>query len=441
VAFSRQGTNVSFYVDGVLDVSTNGAAIANINNAAHLFAGRSPCISGVGPGATDVTSYFNGQLDEIGFHNRAISATEIQSLYLAGAAGRFDSSNPPTNAPPAVVNIISEGATNMLTGSGTWTAFTTTFTATTSTSAVQIIGVTNGMWLDSFTISETGGGQYYYPEESLRLLVGENAKGDWKLEVWDNRAGAEIGAALLSWNLQLTFAPKTLLGEPPTILTNGTNFTATVYTNQIRYFIIDAPVSAQFATNLLDVISGGPLDLLFNQSGLPTGSLPGDFTLLASITNSGTNTLTTNTPAPFFQPGQRYYLGVRNTDPTQSNSTFTVRVDFDQTDVTTLDVTPLTNGVAFATNIITGNALEYFQYDVSANASAVAFEILSAQGNVDLYARLGAPLPNTSSYDYRSINSGTNDELILVSGNSFPVMLTPGRWYLGVLNREATNFD
>ena len=34
------------------------------------------------------TYYFNGQLDEIEIHNRALSAAEIQAIYNAGSAGK-----------------------------------------------------------------------------------------------------------------------------------------------------------------------------------------------------------------------------------------------------------------------------------------------------------------------------------------------------------------
>ena len=47
---------------------------------------------------------------------------------------------------------------------------------------------------------------FYFPEESLKELVGDNALGDWKLEIWDSRAGATNPAPqLLSLEIELPF--------------------------------------------------------------------------------------------------------------------------------------------------------------------------------------------------------------------------------------------
>jgi hypothetical protein len=110
--------------------------------------------------------------------------------------------------------------------------------------------------------------------------------------------------------------------------------------------------------------------------------------------------------------------------------TAAVQVDF--------DVTPLSNGVPFnATQ--PGNPLpRYFSYDVSSNATAVAFQLLNLDGNLDLVART-TPFPTLASFDYGSFNPDTNDEDIIVFSDSTPVTLTPGRWYLGVLNVYPTN--
>src|SRR5437867_7450007 len=84
VAFVRRGTNIVFYIDGVLDVATNllTGATTRINNTANLTVGRSVCVG------VDGTSPFTGQLDEISVYNRALSANEIAAIYQAGTAGK-----------------------------------------------------------------------------------------------------------------------------------------------------------------------------------------------------------------------------------------------------------------------------------------------------------------------------------------------------------------
>jgi hypothetical protein len=176
-------------------------------------------------------------------------------------------------------------------------------------------------------------------------------------------------------------------------------------------------------------VSGGAVNLLFNQDAEPTGSSPGDFTLFNNSIGGGTILMTNGTPP--LMPGQRYYLGVQNRGAAPVS--FSIEVDF--------DITPLTNAVPYTGSIAAIGQPRYFQYDVSANAVAVAFQILNPSGDVDLVARRGPPLPDLISHDYISANPGSNNEAIVVSTNSAPVRLTPGRWYLGVFNQDVTNVN
>jgi hypothetical protein len=189
---------------------------------------------------------------------------------------------------------------------------------------------------------------------------------------------------------------------------------------------VNVPPWANFATNTLFNVTGGTVDLLFNQNVLP-GTNASDVILIPSGTG-GFVTLSTVPSAPPLLPGNTYFLGVRNTGATTVS--FNIEVDF--------DITPLFNLVPVTSTLAPISALpHYFYYDVSSNAIAVAFEILNPSGNVDLVARLGSPLPDLNSFDYKSANLGTNNETIVVSSNSAPVILTPGRWFLGVFNNDV----
>src|SRR5207302_3746574 len=54
------------------------------------------------------------------------------------------------------------------------------------------------------------------PEQSLNCLVGENAYGNWSLEIWDSRAGATSPfPQLVSWQLRFVFENPL----PPPIIT------------------------------------------------------------------------------------------------------------------------------------------------------------------------------------------------------------------------------
>src|ERR1019366_3001957 len=147
---------------------------------------------------------------------------------------------------------------------------------------------------------------------------------------------------------------------------------------------------ATHATNIL-IYASAPVNLLFNQTMPPTGTNAGDTTLLSASTGEALVLNTNGSPA--LVPGARYYLGVQNPGPVRV--TAAVQVDF--------DVTPLSNGVPFnATQA--GNPLpRYFSYDVSSNATAVAFQLLGLNGNLDLVART-MPFPTLASFDYGSFN-------------------------------------
>jgi hypothetical protein len=286
------------------------------------------------------------------------------------------------------------------------------------------------MLLDSITLHEMGGGDslYYQPEESLDVFKGEEAFGDWRLEMWDTRAGATNPVPILSaWQLRFVYETTTVV---PVLLTYGVNGTNFVPAGQTVYFAVDVPGWVGSATNTL-VSSTSPVNLLFNQFVLPTGTNAGDVLMLASSTGGIGSPILTPASTPPLMPGARYYLAVQNTGT--NDATVAVRVDF--------DITPLSNGVPISSSIAAGALPRYFYYDVSSNSLALSFQLLNLSGNVDLVTHYGAPVPDMQNYDYGSFLFGTNDELITVFTNSRPVFLTPGRWYVGVFNVDITNVD
>jgi hypothetical protein len=380
--------------------------------------------------AADVT-FYSGLLDEVGIYDHVLTDAQIQDIHAAGSLGRCGTLTPPTVCPTPEANAVVDG-TQVATVAGTnnWQNKTLLFTASQNGTTLEMDAANNpsGLLLDSFSLFQPGQStNYYLPEESLNQLAGENARGNWLLEVVDNRAGATNPApTLISWQLSLVLDTVVPFAIP---LTHANPQTNTVNPFDIRYFYVDVPAWASFATNTLFNVSGGQVNLLFNQGVEPTGSSPGDF-LLQNNSTGGSTTLTTNGTPPLM-PGQRYYLGVQNLGAAPVN--FSIEVDF--------DITPLTNAVPYTGSIAAIGQPRYFQYDVSTNAAAVSFQILNPSGNVDLVARRGPPLPDLISHDYISANSGANNEAIVVSSNSAPVRLTPGRWYLGVFNQDVTTVN
>jgi hypothetical protein len=270
--------------------------------------------------------------------------------------------------------------------------------------------------------------------------------------MWDNRVGSGEGdrPELISWELRFVLANTNPPAIPLVFCRPDTN-TVSVYSEEcepveftltgeeVKYFIVEVPRVASLATNL--VLCSNDVVLLFNQDGLPTGSFPGDVRVDDFGAGGEFWVLNTN-DAPTLQPGRRYYLGVSNAIPTETNSFF-ISVAFDQTDNYLVSVLELTNGVPYDATIDVTNALDYYQYDVATNAVEVRFEITQMDGNVDLVVRKALPvqdpLPTTAAgrYDYVSRNTGTAPELIIVTPMSDPVPLESGRWYLGVVNVDA----
>ena len=86
-----------------------------------------------------------------------------------------------------------DGATNSFSASAGWTTESVDFTATTNNTAVQLIGGgASAVRVDRVELLAQADDPtlYYLPEEPLTPLRGQDAYGDWNLEVWDTRTGA-----------------------------------------------------------------------------------------------------------------------------------------------------------------------------------------------------------------------------------------------------------
>jgi subtilisin family serine protease len=316
-----------------------------------------------------------------------------------------------------------------------WQPYSLPFTASRAETMIEIEpAFRNDVLLDAFSLIEAGGTKYYLPEESMDVFEAEPSLGEWKMEIWDTRAGAlDPSPTLITWQLQMTFVA-TNYGA--ITLTNGVPYNGRVTGGETKYFIVNAPQVARWATNWL--FSANDLILLYNADGLPTGG-PTDVEVDDALSGSEVLILNTTT-APLLRPGQRYYLGVKNAEPGETNN-FTILVEFDRYDPTIPPVTALTNGVPLTAQVGPGTIMDYYQFTVSTNAAWATFELNHLSGNASLYLKRGGPLPTTDSYHYLSSNPGTQDEQIVVLTNSLPTPLAPGVWLLGVQNLETNVVD
>ena len=433
------------YIDGRVNSHLNQGILYNVGSDFPLIMGTSVCEG------RDGTVPFSGAVDELDLWNRALTDVEIAAIYRAGA-NHIGKANTTSILPNC--EVLLNGLTNTTliapASSTNWLTNTVYFTATSSNTALALQGHTLGMLFDDFVLQTPANLNYVQPEESLAPFTGQNPYGCWTLDVWDTRADASTltNGVLLSWNLQMTISSTNV---SLVVLTNHVPYTNSVGPGDIAYFAFDVPAGANFDTNRLrNCLSNGvagvpaPLNLLFDQTALPDGYLPGDYTLLAGV-SGGAYVLTNNTPPPSLLPGARYFLGVQNSNTYPV--TFTLRVDTDT--LTNTTAIALTNAIAY-TNTIT-NAPQYYSFDVPTNAVLASFAIINPASEVDLYARHALPLPSSAMYDYQAAYQGTNDEAIVVATNSYnllgvaittnsaPVPLTPGTWYLAAYNPNTNN--
>ncbi len=387
----------------------------------------------------NTNNYFGGLMDEMSVYKRALSPAEILSIYQVSAfttnrtVGKFDPSiTPAAGLAEALVDF--GGTTNILYGvNNQWQEDSYTFTATSNSMPLQITGLEPGILLQDFSVSLAPvTNLYYLPEQSLDGLTGTPANGNWSLQVWDNLTGSAVtnlAGTLLSW--QLSFVLQSNAEFATSLVPQGPS-TNTIPAGQTVYFLVNVPSWAQEATNNL-VSSTLPVNLFFNPTNLPTGSNPGDITLLAGSTGGTSLPITVNTNPPYapYQAGTSYILGVQNTNA--SPASVVLQVDY--------NITPLTNGVPNTTSFGTNDTVRYFSYTVGTNAYEATFQLLKLSGNADLVVSKGTPLPTLTNTDYGSFNASNFDENIYVFTNSSPVPLSPGTWYIGVIKRDPGVVD
>ncbi len=145
-AFTRQGTTLSIYVDGLLDTNAITPGIATISNSATFRAGQNICVG------VDGTQPFVGELDELDLFDRALSPAEIYAIYAAGSAGKC--AMPPNIIvqPQGQIVAVGSSATFSVTAAGAppltyqWQFNTTNINGATNTS----------LTLTNVTFSEAG---------------------------------------------------------------------------------------------------------------------------------------------------------------------------------------------------------------------------------------------------------------------------------------------
>ena len=97
VAGVYDGAHMYLYVDGALDVSQPATGLI-AQNSDPLCLGANSKAYVPSCGCNELGYFFNGLIDEVSIYNRALSASEIQTIYAAGPVGKC----PPSPTPPSI---------------------------------------------------------------------------------------------------------------------------------------------------------------------------------------------------------------------------------------------------------------------------------------------------------------------------------------------------
>lgn len=304
----------------------NGAVVATTNFGT-LDLETSGDVS-LGDHYPNPTNYvYSGSLDEISVYGRNLSTSEINAIYQKGSAGKFDAGiAAPQNFAEAQIELNGQTAATIVGSNTVWQTKTITFTATQNGTPVQISGVEPGILLDDFTLTQVPGNLYYFPEQSLDAFTGENAYGDWTLEIQDARTGASLMNALLSWELQIIFADTNAAAS--SLIGGIGQSNQFIPTDQIAWYQVNVPASATFATNLL-LFASAPLNVWWSTNVPPSITNIDDVDLIPDSTgNTGSPAILSTNTSPAIVPGGTYYLGVQNTNGFTVN--YGLEVDFDK---------------------------------------------------------------------------------------------------------------
>ena len=447
------------YYPNVLLVNASGQTLATSYTGEYPFADLDPAYSpGVAIGnasrANQSQPYF-GFMDELSVYGRALTDAEIAAIYAAGSAGKADLSASPAQSLAKMSVSLDNVQMDVANGdNGQWDTGSFLFTAQHTNTLVMLQGLLPGTLVDSVALTAVPSQLYYQPENSLAPLLGTDAYGTWTLEIQDTDYGAGAAtnlAQLVTWQLDFQLLPS---NPPPVIeLTHGLPYTNTLGAMSVQDFIVQVPLWATNATNVLlsalDLVGNPqPMGVLYNAKTFPTSTA--NALVWPAADGPQSRTLATNAASqPLLLPGKPYYLTVTN--PNAAAVRFAIGVWF--------DILSLANCETI-TNAVVGPAgvPRYFQFDVPTNGAPpglpqnVAFWLGNASTNLTVVLSQHLPLPDLGQYDYLSRQPGPDAEIVMVVDNAVPALGTyvigtnstpwpieTNRWYAGVFNSAPTN--
>jgi subtilisin-like proprotein convertase family protein len=457
------------YTDGHLDSQLAAPAYPPFSNNVPLLIAKQ--VSG---------QQFGGWIDNVRIYGRALSTQEVANLYqleldpvLPGGITRTIGLTPgkayelrffaantivfkSTNDSTVYGSVEINGKTKAFSGGTNWTYNAIPFLAKSNSTTITISSGDTPLFVDQVQIVETGN-RYYLPEEPLALLQGERSIGQWKLELLDNKTGAEVPLPeLLSWKLDLIYADPLVLAEPlqnnrtypKTLNINQTNWITpgTLFTNQTHYFLVNTcPDTTEATVTLIGSNNVGQVEMLIDRSGIPTGNAETDDYVPLLNTDTPNNTpngsatfrITTNSPASApLEPGKPFFIVVRNRSVNTTNS-YMLNIRLDRSSCVTRQSTPLIKrqsitSMLSATAPSDENQGELYSVEVPEGSQSVSVNV-AAVGDVAIVAQKDV-MPTRESYSLAQDAFGPGTERLTIDSNS-SVPLSAGTWYFLLLNQ------
>jgi subtilisin-like proprotein convertase family protein len=435
----------------------------------------------IGSGGTG--QFFGGLIDNVRIYTRPLDGIEAAKLYqaelnpvleggitrvlsltqgktyelrfVAANASSFNNTNGTSITGKAII----DGRTKSFVAGTNWTANSINFLARSNLTTITLQSDAIPAYVDQVEVYETGD-KYYLPEESLSLLEGQRAIGQWKLELLDDKTGANVPLPeLFSWKLNLIYADPLVLAEPlennrtypKTQNINQTNriTPGTLFTNQTHYFVVNTcPDTTEATVTLIGSNNVGEVEMLIDRSGIPTGnpetddyvSLLNSFNPNNTRNGSATFRITTTSPASApLEPGKPFFLAVRNRSVTSTNS-YMINIHLDRSSCEIPQSTRLITSQPALFSMLAAAADprdsaqgELYSVEVPSGAGTLSLNV-QADSDLAILAKKGSP-PSLLSYDYVHDTYNSGNETLTITSNS-PISLGEGTWYYLVVNNS-----
>ena len=358
-----------------------------------------------------------------------------------------------TNAVEGMITL-----TNSIPASSQWITNKIQFTASRSVTPFTIRTESAAVRLD--TIELMGPGPHNLAEESLDILRGERAMGDWVLEVRDHRVGPDdsgvgekIDPTLVSWYIKIigSVAEDTEVidekkrsytrDDTADSLDNGKKSRGKIVENETNYWTVETCEESTKLTIELSSIkkrNNAKVSLLANYGGFPTGDASTDDYVKADMNDSYFAKLELDDSGHLpLQPGELLYLTVQKMD---TNTTQRAIYDIvakwngncdDEDPPDGAFAERLARAEGSTTFSLAAGGTSRLVWSVPANTPAALLELtgLNVDADVELISANGRHVRN-------SINpEQAPEQIVLREGDYIPTL--EGDWIIEVTNHEA----